>query len=86
MNGCVQLLLTASPVWHPARLMALPRHYEVIFNFYRRRQCTVCSTLPEKPAVCLVCGQLVCHQGRCCERNHTQECVRVRSHCITVVL
>ena len=74
----LQMLLTACPTWCPARLMALPRHYEVIFDFYRRRPCSVCNSLPDKPAVCLVCGQLVCHQGRCCEHNGVQECVQVR--------
>jgi E3 ubiquitin-protein ligase UBR3 len=81
-----RMLLMTNPVWYPARLITLPSQYEELFEFYRRRKCPTCNTQPKQPALCLVCSQLVCHKGKCCERSSSvgsdgQECVRHSREC-----
>lgn len=64
--------------WHPPHLMALPHEYDVIFQYYRKKKCTKCHSVPELPAVCLICGQFVGFKNLCCSASgaviHAKAC------------
>lgn len=59
-------MLLYSPVFNLPRLMRLPEDYSQLFEYYRRQICKECNTKPHKPAICLVCGKLVCWGSPCC--------------------
>jgi len=63
---------------------ALPELYQDLayFKSPKRVLCSFCETVPSQPALCLICGQLICFSAKCCasvggtgEANlHAQEC------------
>ncbi|ORM41444.1 E3 ubiquitin-protein ligase PRT6 [Babesia sp. Xinjiang] len=34
-----------------------------------KRSCPTCGETPANPLICLLCGSVVCYQGKCCDRN-----------------
>jgi len=46
--------------------LELPPSYSQLYNMYIHRRCSVCGTCPKQPAVCLLCGAIVCTGGQCC--------------------
>jgi len=53
-----------------------------LFQFYRKQTCRTCQKIPDHPAVCLVCGALVCFQSSCCaSSNGEYECVKHSIDC-----
>ncbi len=42
------------------RLITLPQSYETLWASLSGHTCSQCKTLPEEPAICLLCGVLVC--------------------------
>ena len=59
----------------PLGLIKLPSLYHDLFKLYRDIPCDGCAQIPEQPALCLVCGALVCFlSGHCREK-----CSAVRS-------
>uniref|UniRef100_A0A8C6Q7G2 E3 ubiquitin-protein ligase n=1 Tax=Nothobranchius furzeri TaxID=105023 RepID=A0A8C6Q7G2_NOTFU len=74
-------LLVQDPQWTPPRLLQLPDNYNIIFQYYHRKACTVCKKVPKDPALCLVCGTFVCLKGVCCKQQGTCECVLHSQHC-----
>jgi E3 ubiquitin-protein ligase UBR3 len=49
-----------------------------VFLSYLDKKCSKCNTQPSKPAICLVCGTLLCAEGDCCKKTRCGECFRVR--------
>lgn len=67
----------------PARrfeLMRLPHIYQDLLQCYIKECCPQCKSVPEQPALCLLCGTLCCAPSRrlCCSRN---ECYRHAMTC-----
>ncbi|XP_054888278.1 E3 ubiquitin-protein ligase ubr3 isoform X1 [Poeciliopsis prolifica] len=74
-------LLVKEPQWAAPRLLQLPDNYNIIFQYYHRKACSVCKKVPKDPALCLVCGSFVCLKGVCCKQQGTCECVLHSQHC-----
>ncbi|GAA5940730.1 uncharacterized protein JCM15063_006345 [Sporobolomyces koalae] len=53
---------------HPViyELLGLPQHLDTLVASALNRKCRRCQQSPENPAICLLCGQLVCCQSFCC--------------------
>ena len=84
MSPLSQSLLSENPTWCTPQLISLTENYEKIFQYYRKQRCGGCSSLPRDPAICLVCGKLVCFKEYCCKTKQqpavdTYECVQVRA-------
>lgn len=62
----------------PAGVLAVSDRSDVPpcpLQFYHRRACSRCQTVPKEPTVCLVCGALVCLRGLCCKVGVSNEAV-----------
>ncbi|GLJ41100.1 hypothetical protein SUGI_0851350 [Cryptomeria japonica] len=59
----------------PFELMRLPYLYQDLLQRYIKECCSRCKTVPDQPALCLLCGTLCCAPSRraCCKKN---ECLR----------
>ncbi|KAL5229199.1 hypothetical protein ABZP36_017464 [Zizania latifolia] len=63
----------------PFKLMQLPPVYQVLLERYVKMQCPDCGSVPDEPALCLLCGKLCspswkpcCRTGKCL--NHASQC------------
>lgn len=65
----------------PPKLHALPEWYHDLLKMRLKEKCTRCNTLPDEPAVCLLCGKLVCAGTECC--RHAGEQGECTSHAIS---
>ncbi|KAK4316848.1 hypothetical protein Pmani_012025 [Petrolisthes manimaculis] len=63
------------------RLLRLPRSYDAIFQYYHRRACSQCNSVPKDPSVCLLCGTIVCLREPCCKQQDVCECVQHATDC-----
>ncbi|XP_071532346.1 E3 ubiquitin-protein ligase Ubr3 isoform X3 [Panulirus ornatus] len=63
------------------RLLRLPHSYDAIFQYYHRRQCSQCNSIPKDPSVCLLCGTIVCLREPCCKQQEVCECVQHAIDC-----
>lgn len=63
---------------HVYELIPLPRELTKLIDYSQRRRCTRCREVPPDPAICLLCGELVCYQSFCCmdETQTKGECNR----------
>ncbi|KAK2143057.1 hypothetical protein LSH36_882g00050 [Paralvinella palmiformis] len=80
-----RMLVSDSPLWNSPQLVKLPRDYDVIFRYYRKQTCDKCKSLPSDPALCLVCGKLVCFKQKCCRtvvKNSVEEVFECVQHAI----
>jgi len=68
-------------VWAAPQLLTLPKLYGKLYLHYRHVKCRVCKQIPSDPALCLVCGQLVCVRSPCCHWLGTGECVKHSLKC-----
>ncbi|CAG8557563.1 5250_t:CDS:2, partial [Racocetra fulgida] len=61
---------------HPAifELVGLPKRLDSLFEESMRRACKKCKTVPNDPALCLLCGTFVCSQSYCCSDETRGEC------------
>ncbi|KAJ3108877.1 hypothetical protein HDU97_010149 [Phlyctochytrium planicorne] len=55
-------------------LITLPKQLEVLFEECFRKTCVRCERLIANPALCLLCGALVCSQSVCCAQDKLGEC------------
>ena len=69
-----QVALSASDCSSP--FVRLPTQYSELYNHSVRQTCEVCGEMPLQPAVCLLCGQLVCAASDCCRSGGDEECCR----------
>lgn len=53
---------------HPGvyELLGLPKDLSVLLESAVTRKCKRCRSVPKDPAICLICGELVCQQSFCC--------------------
>ncbi|XP_058109668.1 E3 ubiquitin-protein ligase PRT6-like isoform X2 [Magnolia sinica] len=57
----------------PFRLMRLPQIYQDLLQRYIKKQCPVCKSVPNEPALCLLCGRLCSPSWKsCCRDNGCQ--------------
>ena len=67
LNASPTAVAAAMPVAPRApSLIRLPVLYQDLFLEWADRPCLTCRTVPHEPALCLVCGRLVCCAGECC--------------------
>ncbi|KAM0948285.1 putative carboxypeptidase U transcription factor interactor and regulator Znf-B family [Dioscorea sansibarensis] len=58
----------------PFRLMQLPRLYQDLLQRYIKQQCSHCKSVPDEPALCLICGKLCSPSWKnCCRANRCLE-------------
>eukprot|EP00271_Cylindrocystis_brebissonii_P005383 TRINITY_DN17396_c0_g1_i1.p1 TRINITY_DN17396_c0_g1~~TRINITY_DN17396_c0_g1_i1.p1 ORF type:complete len:497 (-),score=91.81 TRINITY_DN17396_c0_g1_i1:23-1402(-) len=57
-------------------LMRLPEVYQDLLLATLRQPCKRCNNIPEEPAICLVCGILLCCATECCKKGFRGECSR----------
>ncbi|KAJ0395525.1 hypothetical protein P43SY_001272 [Pythium insidiosum] len=79
-------LLPLAPVPSRCLIMPLPRVYMELFIKYNERPmglCQRCRQLPQHPAICLFCGQVLCCFSPCCEsvRGRIGECTQHTQAC-----
>ncbi|KAI9021566.1 hypothetical protein CLU79DRAFT_753863 [Phycomyces nitens] len=55
-------------------IVSLPYRIDQLFEESLRRVCRKCKSLPEYPALCLVCGTFVCARRICCTEGDIGEC------------
>lgn len=70
VNRCASL----GPVPARSPFLALPTNFSELYNDCVRRKCMQCGTSPVQPAVCLLCGTLVCVGSDCCRDGGDEEC------------
>lgn len=68
-------------VWYQPRLLTLPEVYDRIFQYYHRRQCSQCHSVPRETSICLLCGTLVCLKENCCKQHNVCEAVQHSIDC-----
>ncbi|XP_066151735.1 E3 ubiquitin-protein ligase Ubr3 [Euwallacea fornicatus] len=68
-------------LWHPPRLLALPREYEKIFTYYHERPCNQCHSVAQETSICLLCGTIVCLKQGCCKQQNVCEAVAHAQEC-----
>jgi hypothetical protein len=56
------------------KLVDLPHTYDELFEVGRKYLCPNCNQKPSDPALCLVCGTIVCSQSYCCLKKGLGEC------------
>ncbi|XP_044728240.1 E3 ubiquitin-protein ligase Ubr3 [Chrysoperla carnea] len=74
-------LIDQHVIWHPPRLLRLPKEYEKIFTYYHERQCSQCHSVPQETSVCLLCGTVVCLKQGCCKTQNVCEAVQHSIDC-----
>uniref|UniRef100_A0A0A9XB67 E3 ubiquitin-protein ligase n=2 Tax=Lygus hesperus TaxID=30085 RepID=A0A0A9XB67_LYGHE len=75
------LLSDQHVIWHQPSLLSLPLLYDRIFQYYHRRQCTQCQSVPRETSICLLCGTLVCLKETCCKQLSVCEAVQHSIDC-----
>ncbi|KAG5894127.1 hypothetical protein JTB14_004065 [Gonioctena quinquepunctata] len=68
-------------LWHPPRLLQLPREYEKIFTYYHERPCSQCQSVAQETSICLLCGTIVCLKQNCCKQQNVCEAVSHAAEC-----
>jgi hypothetical protein len=54
-------------------VIPLPERHTDLINAVKDRKCRRCNTVPREPALCLVCGELLCAAQLCCAVNERGE-------------
>ena len=68
--------IAPAPEARPLKLIELPRSYEVLFPEYLKAPCSICGQVPTSPALCLLCGTLVCNNSQSCSKRGRRGCAR----------
>jgi E3 ubiquitin-protein ligase UBR1 len=65
----------ATQTEHPAiyELVGLPKRLDKLIGETLDRKCRRCQQSPSEPAICLLCGELVCFQSYCCMDQEEEE-------------
>jgi E3 ubiquitin-protein ligase UBR1 len=58
-------------IHHPAifEVIGLPTRLDVLLELASKFRCLECGSVPDEPAMCLLCGEIVCTQTVCCEKD-----------------
>jgi hypothetical protein len=67
----------ASPL--PFKLYPIPQQMQKMIEAAIHVKCKNCKTVPVNPALCLICGELLCCQSFCCSKRDRGECFL---HCL----
>ena len=85
-NPKSELLLALTCRSLKPRLINLSEFYEQIFVVYgetgqmvTKAQCVHCRQCPKTPAICLLCGELLCFNSKCCATKISESATRVRA-------
>ncbi|GAQ87607.1 hypothetical protein KFL_003640090 [Klebsormidium nitens] len=63
------------------KLVDLPDVFQELLLAEMNRKCGRCGTVPREPALCLLCGTLVCCKSQCCHVEGRGECSRHAAEC-----
>ncbi|XP_034238559.1 E3 ubiquitin-protein ligase Ubr3 isoform X4 [Thrips palmi] len=74
-------LLDHHKLWSQPKLLSLPQLYDGIFQYYLRRHCAQCDSVPRETTLCLLCGTLVCFKENCCQQSDVCEAVQHAEIC-----
>jgi E3 ubiquitin-protein ligase UBR1 len=68
---------------HPAvfEVIGLPTRLDVLLELASKYHCSDCHQVPDEPAMCLFCGEIVCSQTRCCAQDGVGEMNLHRNTC-----
>jgi len=60
---------------HPAIFepIGLPERFDVLLELASKYRCPKCQQVPDDPAMCLLCGEIVCVQSVCCSSDQFGE-------------
>lgn len=75
------ILIDHHITWHRPRLLRLPHLYDTIFQYYHRKQCNQCHSVPREISICLLCGTVVCLKESCCKQSNVCEAVQHSIDC-----
>jgi E3 ubiquitin-protein ligase UBR1 len=58
-------------IHHPTifEIIGLPDRLDFLLELASKFRCQNCNTVPNEPAMCLLCGEIVCAQAVCCEED-----------------
>jgi hypothetical protein len=80
-----QVLMWMQAVCHPAaplRLTRPPELFQDLFRTHAQLKCRRCKTTPRDPALCLLCGDVLCMGSSCCIGGDGRaECARHTLDC-----
>ncbi|ORX91768.1 hypothetical protein K493DRAFT_339176 [Basidiobolus meristosporus CBS 931.73] len=62
-------------------LVELPSTLDILVQESTVTTCPSCRKIPEHPALCLLCGRILCYQSSCCTVDQLGECYRHMSNC-----
>lgn len=71
LNEDIELI--SEPALAPVRFVTLPSSYAELFQVAAEGRCARCQQRPMHPALCLVCGELLCSTSRCCATDGVAE-------------
>jgi len=66
--GLARQAMRVNVLWKQPQLLRLHQQFDQIFQFYHKKQCDQCGKVPKDPAVCLMCGTMVCMRETCCRK------------------
>eukprot|EP00127_Corallochytrium_limacisporum_P003918 Clim_evm3s155 gene=Clim_evmTU3s155 len=66
---------------NPPSLIPLPNDYNDLLRLSCMDPCPTCNTVPDDPAICLLCGNLLCMGAECCRVSSNGECTRHALEC-----
>ena len=74
-------------VQHPAifEVIGLPHRLDALIEMVSKYVCPGCGTVPDDPAMCLLCGQILCVQSVCCTPENSSR-GEVNIHLATYLL
>ncbi|EPQ32173.1 uncharacterized protein PFL1_00370 [Pseudozyma flocculosa PF-1] len=58
---------------HIYELAKLPTDLAVLLQDTQKRICKNCKKVPAEPALCLLCGEILCYQSFCCQQEDNEE-------------
>jgi len=64
------------------RLLSFGENFFEVCHRYAESVCPNCQEVPERPALCLLCGVFLCARSRCCTKNALGECFRHSLECL----
>jgi E3 ubiquitin-protein ligase UBR1 len=64
-----------------ANRITLPLRFDELFEKSCVTKCDSCNTIPETPALCLICGKFLCMSAFCCTMGGIGECTRHMASC-----
>lgn len=60
VNGTELTVLLYQP-----KIVDLPAVYQVLYTAFINKKCRHCQSVPKNPALCLLCGQMLCSRENC---------------------